>query len=145
MLDRRDKRNRKARHGAAAADLALLLTALAPLCLGAVDFARVFHYYVTVTNCARNGALWASDPVARAQSQYTTVHDAAVADAPSDIQSKLTVSPTTPTPDANNNYSVTVQYTFMTICDFPLPFSKASGGLTLSRTVTMRAAPAAAN
>jgi TadE-like protein len=30
--------------------------------MGAVDYSRVFYVSVTVANCARNGALYASNP-----------------------------------------------------------------------------------
>ena len=50
------------RHAAAAAELAILLPFLAFAFVIAVDWSRIFYYSVIVTNCARNGALYASDP-----------------------------------------------------------------------------------
>ncbi len=59
---------------------------LAFILLIAIDFCRLFFAYTTITNAARNGALWASDPLANgtvtpSQSQYTSVTAAALADA----------------------------------------------------------------
>ena len=57
------------RRGAAAAELAVMLPVLTLLLVIAVDIARLFHAYVTITNCARNGAIWASSPTT-AQAQH---------------------------------------------------------------------------
>ncbi len=69
------------RRGAAATELAVLLPVLVLVLIGAIDFCRLFFHYTTITNAARNGALWASDPLAPNQSPYATVQDAALADA----------------------------------------------------------------
>src|SRR4051794_34883503 len=73
---------RAVRRGVAAVELALLLPFLAFLFVLAVDWSRVFYYSLVVENCARNGAIFSSDPYALVQSPYTTVQDAALADAP---------------------------------------------------------------
>src|SRR6516165_8448596 len=82
----------KHRQGAAAVELALLLPVLTFLLVISVDFARLYYHYVTITNCARNGALWLCDPVAQSTSKYATVDAAARADATNLDPSKLTVS-----------------------------------------------------
>ena len=46
----------------AAAELALLLPVLTFVFIVAIDFCRLFYAYNVITNCARNGALWQSDP-----------------------------------------------------------------------------------
>ena len=51
------------RRGGAAAELALLLPVLSFILIVAIDFCRLFYAYNVITNCARNGALWASDPL----------------------------------------------------------------------------------
>src|SRR5205809_577937 len=51
----------KRRAGAATVELALLLPFLCFLFVIAVDYARVFYFAVTVQNCARNGAYYASN------------------------------------------------------------------------------------
>jgi Flp pilus assembly protein TadG len=102
----------------AAVELAILLPFLAFLFVIAVDWARVFYYTVTVTNCARNGALYASDPVVQASSPYSSVTQAALADAP-DISPTPTVSSTTGSDDSGAFVEVTVSYPFATVTNFP--------------------------
>src|SRR5262245_10522284 len=81
-LSMRYRRNdRGARRAAAAAELAILLPALALLMIAAVDFGRCFYAYNTITTCARNGALWACDSNNLTQSPYASLTAAAQADA----------------------------------------------------------------
>jgi Flp pilus assembly protein TadG len=54
------------RTAAATVELAVLLSFLAFLFVIAVNFARIFYYSQVVENCARQGALYASDPKAPA-------------------------------------------------------------------------------
>jgi Flp pilus assembly protein TadG len=136
------KRNRPTiRPAAAAVELALLLPVLTLLLIITVDFARLYYHYMTITNCARNGALWLCDPVAQATSKYSTVDAAARADATNLDPSKLAVSSTSGT-DANANpyVEVTVTYQFPLITSY-LGFNEQ----TLSRTVRMRTAPVTPN
>ena len=91
MLYRSGRRSGPPRSGAAAVELAILLPLLVFLFVVAVDFSRVFYYTLTITNCARNGAIYASDPVAAAESPYGSVQDAALATA-TDWASPPTVS-----------------------------------------------------
>jgi Flp pilus assembly protein TadG len=67
------QRLHRPRSGATAAELALVLPLLAFLAVAILDFSRLFHTTISVTNCARNGALWASDPGNQSQSPYTNV------------------------------------------------------------------------
>ena len=69
------------RRGVAATELALLLPLLLFMLVGAVDFARLYYAYTTVTNAARNGAIYLSDPLASTQSPYANYQSAALADA----------------------------------------------------------------
>jgi Flp pilus assembly protein TadG len=128
------------RRAAAAVELAIMLPLLILIMVIACDFARLYYYYLTVTNCARNGALWASDPTTSLNSQYTTVQQAALADA-SNLSPQPTVTSSAGT-DGNGNptVSVTVNYTFQMISSY-LGFSSVN----LSRTVEMRVAPATPN
>ena len=130
-------KQRSARCGAATAELAVLLPFLAFLCVLAVDWARLFHYTLTLNACARNGALYASDPVIAKQSPYLTLFDAAMGEAPS-LTGAATVSSSSITDSAGNAaVVVTVSMPFNTITDFPgVPSSQ-----TLSRSVQMRVAP----
>ncbi len=57
-------RRRLRRSAASSVELALLLPIFILFLLFAVDFARLYYHYTIVTNCARNGALYGSDPVA---------------------------------------------------------------------------------
>jgi len=143
------------RRGAAAAELALLAPLLLFILIVAIDFCRLFFDYTIITNAARNGALWASDPYANgtvtpSQSPYATVQDAALADANANLGSlivnnlnppltaaNVTSSPTIPPqPPPGGQVSVTVQYQFNMISSY-LGFSNVN----LLRKVTMRVAP----
>lgn len=121
------------RPAVAAVELALLLPFLAFLLVVAVDYARVFYYSLTITNCARNGALYGCDPVTAQQSAYTSVEEAALADA-SNLQPTPTVSSKTVSDAGGDQIEVTVNYTFNTITKYP----GVPNTLDLSRTVRMR-------
>jgi Flp pilus assembly protein TadG len=99
-------------------ELAVLLPLLVFLFVIAVDFARVFYYSVTLTNCARAGAMYASDPTTSAESPFASTEEAALADA-----TNLSPAPTITTVsgvDGGRPYvEVTAAYTFRTITGFP--------------------------
>jgi Flp pilus assembly protein TadG len=134
--------HRHVRRGAAATELALLLPLLGGLFLVSFDFARLYYHYSIVSNCARNGALYASDPVAAAESKYNSVTAAAQADANPDLNPLPTVTSTSGTDSAGDPYvEVTVTYPFQTISNYPgLP-----NPINLSRTVRMRLTPTVPN
>lgn len=133
--------HRHRRVGAALVELALLLPFLLMLFVAAVDFARVFYFALTIANCARNGALYASDPVTQAQSPYASTQAAALADA-SNINPAPAVTSNYGTDGSGNAYvDVTVTYPFQTITAYPL----VPDPLTLSRTTRMRMAPVTPN
>jgi Flp pilus assembly protein TadG len=130
-----------ARRGATAVELALLLPILGLLFLITVDFARLYYHYTIVTNCARNGALYGSDPTAAQESPYPNLTAAALADAPN-LSPQPTVNSSNGTDSSGNPYvEVTVVYPFTTISSYPgLP-----NPINLTRTVQMRVAPATPN
>jgi Flp pilus assembly protein TadG len=130
----------RSRRAAAAVELAIMLPLLMLIMMISCDFARLYYHYLTITNCARNGALWACDPTTSAFSQYSTVQQAALADAPNLTPTPTVTSTSGTDADGHTNVSVTVKYTFSLISSY-LGFSK----VTLSRTVEMRVAPAAPN
>jgi hypothetical protein len=96
---------------------------------------------LTVENCARNGALYASDPVAASQSPYTSTTQAALADA-SNLNPQPTVTSTNGVDSSGNSYvEVTVNWQFKTITNYP----GVPNPVNLSRTVRMRIAPTTPN
>jgi Flp pilus assembly protein TadG len=130
---------RQPRRGAAAVELAILLAPLTFLLMMAIDFARVFFPTMTVTNCARNGALYGSDPAG--VSKYASVTDAALADGTSLSNPALTSSNVASASgtDANGNpyVDVTVTYKFPMVTSYLI----ASKEIDLSYKVRMRVAP----
>lgn len=146
--------NRRPRRGAAAVELAILLPFLCFLLVCAVDYARVFYFAVTVQNCARNGAYYASDYPNNYNNYndiygYTSLDDAVMRDA-----GNLSPTPTytvyygdsangpftnTTKPATGGGYvQVTVSWTFQTITNYPgIP-----GTTTLTRSAVMEVAPA---
>ncbi|MGH7171277.1 MAG: TadE/TadG family type IV pilus assembly protein [Gemmataceae bacterium] len=130
-----------ARRGSASVELALLLPLLGLFFLITVDFARLYYHYSIVTNCARNGALYGSDPTSASESPYSDLTTAALADAP-DLSPQPTVSSANGTDSSGNPYvEVTVVYAFTTISSYP----GLSNPISLTRTVRMRVAPATPN
>ena len=125
------------RPGTAAVELAVLLPFLAFMFVLAVDWARIFYFSQVVENCARQGALYASDSKAPANNLYASVQAAALADA-SNLSPQPTVTSATGTDAAGNAYvTVTVTWTFQTITRFP----GVPSIVNLTRTVQMRLAP----
>ncbi|HVL12697.1 MAG TPA: TadE/TadG family type IV pilus assembly protein [Gemmata sp.] len=134
------RRPRVPRRAAAAVELAVLLPFIAYVTVIGVDWARLFYYTVTIEQCARSGALWASDPTTQSESGYTTVTQAALASAPG-LTPAPTVTSLSSTVDSRPAVQVTVTYSFKTITSFPgVPKNE-----TLVRRVTMRVVPAAPN
>jgi Flp pilus assembly protein TadG len=131
------RRRTAARSGVAAVELAVVLPFLAFLFLIAVDYGRVFYYSQIVENCARNGALYASDPKASNHNLYSTVQDAALADA-GNLSPQPTVTSSSGTDATGNPYvQVTVSWQFQTVANYPgIPST-----VNLSNTVQMRQAP----
>ena len=125
------------RKASAAVELAILLPLIAFLFVIAVDFARIFYFSQIIENCARQGALYASDPKAPANNLYTSLQQAALADA-GGLNPQPTVTSTTGQDAAGNAYvAVTVTWEFQTITGFP----GVPNNMTLARTVVMRKAP----
>jgi Flp pilus assembly protein TadG len=134
MIDRRESRRLvRRRTGTAVVELALLLPLLVFLFLVAADFARIFYFSLTLTNCARAGALYASDPVTTGESPFPSVQAAALADA-TNLSPQPTITQTSGTDPAGRAYvEVRAAHTFNTITGFPgIPSS-----IELQRTVRM--------
>jgi Flp pilus assembly protein TadG len=124
------------RRAVAAVELAVLLPLLVFLFVIGIDFARAFYFALTITNCARDGAIYGSmDPTHAADT--TGIQQMALADA-SNLSPAPNVSSTTGTDGQGNPYvSVTVTWTFNTVAAYP----GVPSPITLSRTVQMRVAP----
>jgi Flp pilus assembly protein TadG len=136
----RRRRTRTGRRGAAVVEFAVLLPFLLYLCIIAADWARLLYYTQCINDCARAGAIWASDEEMRMKSRYTNVTAAALAESPG-----LTPTPTVQNPPryytqgGHSMVEVTVSVQFDTITNFPgVPKSQ-----TISRSVRMRVAPMA--
>ena len=132
------RRRKLLRRGAAAVELALLLPLLMLLFVLAADFSRVYYCSLTVTNCARAGAIYASDPTAAPESPFANVTAAALADA-SNLSPQPTVDALVYGSDALGQpyVEVTVRYPFSTISGY----LGSVGNLTLVRTVRAPVAP----
>ena len=146
-------RTRRGRGGAASVELALLLPFLCFLFVIAVDYARLFYFAVTVQNCARNGAYYASNYPNNNYNYndiygYKDLNDAITRDA-----SNLSPAPTytvgygtsadgpfdSSTEPAQDGYvQVTVSWTFNSLTKFP----GVPSTVNLQRSAVMQIAPA---
>jgi Flp pilus assembly protein TadG len=107
------------RSGAAVVELAVLLPLLVLLFIIAVDFARVYYFSLTLQNCARAGALYASDPWVADESPFASYQEAALSDA-TNITPAPTISKTNGTDAVGRPYvEVTAAHSFNTITGFP--------------------------
>ena len=126
------------RRAAAAVELAILLPFLMFILFITIDWARIFYYSVTITNCARQGALYASNPT---NSPYTSVGQAALADASNLSPQPSVLAPQYSGTSPNQTVAVTVTWPFSTITNYITNASGDNTTVTISRTVTMRVAP----
>jgi Flp pilus assembly protein TadG len=146
------------RRAAASVELALVLPFLGFLFVVGIDYARIFYFAVTLENCARNGAYYASNypnanDIYNDIYGYSSLDDAVLRDSsnlidPNNSASKPTyqvgygTSPTGPfnqaVGTADGYVQVTVNWTYQSLTRYPgLPTS-----VNLSRAVIMRVAPA---
>jgi hypothetical protein len=127
------------RRAAAAAEVAMLGSVLAFVLVASADFARAFFTYLTITNCAYNGAVYGSQDSAHS-TDTTGIKAAAVKDGASltPALASADVSSTTGT-DANSDpyVAVTVTHSFSTLVTYP----GITHTMTLSRTVQLRVLP----
>ena len=118
MRSRENYRRGESRRGVAAVELAVLLPLLAFLLVIGIDFARVFYHHLTITNAARNAAIWASQSTANS-TNTAGIQAMALRDC-SDLSPTPTVTSTTGTgPNGNPYVTVSVTYPFQTITHFP--------------------------
>jgi Flp pilus assembly protein TadG len=120
----------------AAAEFAVLMPFLVFIFLLGVDYARLFYHFVTITDCARSGALYGCIDSAHAQDS-AGIQAAALADA-TNLSPSPTVKSATGNDASGNLYvEVTVTYQFQTIADFPT----IPNTVNLTRKVRMRVIP----
>lgn len=125
-------RTRNRRKAVAAVELAILLPFLLLLFVLAIDFARIFYFSLTVTNCARNGAIHGSQSVSAA-GDGSAIKTAAERDAYNLDPKLLKVS----SKSTSAQVEVTVAYPFRTITNYP----GVGGTINLVRTVKMDISP----
>lgn len=126
----------KGRRGLAAVELAVLLPFLMFVFVIAVDWARIAYYSQTLANCARQGAIYGSDPISAPEYPYASVQQAALADAVN-LSPPPTVTVTNGTDGRGNpTVTVTVTWQFATLSNYP----GIASPVNLSRSATMRVA-----
>ena len=111
-------RRSPARPGVAAVEFAVVVPFLIFLFIIAVDWGRIFYHSLIVENCARNGAIYASDLWATAKSPYSSLSAAALADAPN-LNPAPDVTSASGTDTYGSYVDCTVSYTFKTITKYP--------------------------
>lgn len=100
----------------------------------AVDFSRVYSYTQTLTDCARNGAIYLSDSARAEKSGFESVEAACLAGV-GNIKPAPEVTVDYSVDAAGNPYAaVTVSYTFHPMTQLPLMPSE----FKLRRTAAMR-------
>ena len=124
------------RRGVAVVELAVLLPLLLFLFVVTVDFARVYYFSLTLQNCARAGALYASDPQVADESPFASTQEAALSDA-TNLSPAPTITQTSGTDASGRSYvEVTADYSFKSITGY-LGIPKL---LNISRSVRMYSA-----
>ncbi|MEK7214076.1 MAG: TadE/TadG family type IV pilus assembly protein [Chloroflexota bacterium] len=119
------------------AEFAIVMPLFAFILVAGLDFGRIFYYSQVIQNCARNGALYESDPVSALRSKYTDYKQAALADA-GDLNPALTAAQVTLVTGSDSfgaTVAVTVTYNVATLSSY-LGFNT----MTVTKTVTMRVA-----
>jgi Flp pilus assembly protein TadG len=121
------------RRGIAVVELAVLLPLLVLLFAIAVDFARIYYCSLSLTNCARAGALYASDPSTADESPFASVQAAALSDA-TNLSPQPTITSATGL-DGSGRFFVTVtaDHTFRTMVKLP----GVPRDIPLQRRITM--------
>ena len=135
------KRYGPTRAGAASVELALCLPLLILIFVIGADWARIFYNSLTIGNCARNGAYYWFDSVARAESPYGSTTAASQADAYRVGATTITQSAGTGSDGSGTDFTtatVDVANTFGTVSNWPgVPKT-----MTVHRTITIREAQA---
>lgn len=139
------RQTQRARRGAAAVELAVLLPILCFLFVIAIDYARIFYFSLTLENAARNGAYFASNYPGIYS--YQTAEQVVLSDArnispvPPEVAVRYSSNkdgPYTATaPIANGYVEVKVTWMFTSVTNFPGMPSQTQ----VVRAVRMQVAP----
>ncbi len=97
----------------------MLAPLLVMLFVIAVDFARVYYFSLTLTNCARAGAFYASDPWTQSESPFTSTEDAALSEAQNITPAPTIIERSGADGSGNAWVEVEAAHTFSTITGFP--------------------------
>lgn len=143
MTFERSTDHESSRRGAAAVEFAMLLPFLMLLVVVAIDFSRLYYHYTTITNCARNGAIYASDDVFAAEPPYYKVGDRKQSITNAALVDASNLSPTprvTVLEDSSSRVAVKVEYEFSYVTGY-----FGTKPLKISRTVILNKAPTTPN
>jgi Flp pilus assembly protein TadG len=95
-----------------------LLPLLVFLFVITVDFARVYYFSLTLQNCARAGAMYASDPGVANESPFASTEEAALSDA-TNLSPAPTITQTSGTDASGRLYvEVSAAYSFKSITGY---------------------------
>jgi Flp pilus assembly protein TadG len=130
------KASERARRGAVTVELAVLLPFLIFLFVITVDYARIFYFATTVTNCASVAAIYGSQDPTSANDTSGIITRAQLDAGDLDV-TQLNVSSSTDSATSPTTLTVTVSYKFTTITNFP----GVPKQTTLTRTVQMNVTP----
>lgn len=128
--------SQRIRQGAAAVEFAVMLPFLCFVFIATIDFCRVFYYSLTVSNCARNGALYGSADKTHAL-DASGIQAACKKDASNLNLPDLGITSSTDSSSNPTHVDVTVSYPFTTITYYP----GVPRQTNLSRTVRMSVLP----
>ena len=118
MKRRHDRAKADKHRGFAAVELATFLPLLTLLCFGICDYSNILYDQIILNNCARNGALFASNPSLAAGTPYTNTTAAALANA-SNLSPTPTVTTNSGTDEYGYKYSeVSILFTYTSIVNY---------------------------
>ena len=99
--------------------MAILAPLMVFLFVITVDFARVYYFSLTLTNCARSGAFYASDPWTANESPFASTEEAALSEA-RNISPAPTISERHGADGSGHAWvEVSAEHRFSTITGFP--------------------------
>jgi Flp pilus assembly protein TadG len=137
-IERSKRSGSRLRKGAAMVEMVLILPMLSFVLVASADFSRAFHDFVTITDSARNGSLYASqNPTLSSAAYQSGITNAATIDA-GGMKTTPTVSTASGNLGAGNSYvDVTVSNPFSTLTTYP----GVPSPITITRKIRMRVQP----